>query len=172
MRIFLIGMPGSGKTYWMQQLASLLHYDAIDMDVYITEQNHKSIPELFAISEGHFREKEHQALLDIISGHKDDIIISTGGGAPMFAGNMELMKENGCVIYIDTPITTLISNVSHSGNKRPLLANNSEEELRLKLERLYGERQKKYEEAHIKIDGDNISLATFAAEIKAYLAQP
>lgn len=170
MRIFLIGMPGSGKTHWMKQLATVLDYDAIDMDVYITEHHQKSIPELFAVSEEHFREKEQQALLDIIAGHKEQIIISTGGGAPMYGDNMQLMKANGCVVYIDTSITALVRNVSLSKNKRPLLTNNSDEELVRKLNMLYRERQKKYEEAHIKIDGDNISLATFAAEIKAYIA--
>jgi shikimate kinase len=169
MRIFLIGMPGSGKSYWMQQLADYLQYEALDLDTFIEQRQQSSIPELFAISEAYFREKERMALTAAISEKADNIVISTGGGAPCYADNLQLMKQAGCVVYIAASQEVLLKNLSRPGSKRPLLKPESAEDLSEKVNRLYTQREFFYEQAHIKIDADNVSLTTFAALIQDYL---
>jgi shikimate kinase len=62
MRIFLIGMPGSGKSHWMRKLAHHLSYESLDLDTYIEAREQQSIAELFDMGEPYFREKETQAL--------------------------------------------------------------------------------------------------------------
>jgi shikimate kinase len=170
MRIFLIGMPGSGKTYWMAQLAEQLQYRGVDMDHFIEEQTGSTIPELFAISEEHFRAQEKFALEAIIHQYEDKVVIATGGGAPCYKDNMPEMKSAGCVIYLETAIESLLSNVKKSGVPRPLLANGASQELAEKLSALYRQRKEIYEQAHIKINVDKATLATFADAITQYLS--
>lgn len=170
MRIFLIGMPGSGKTYWMEQLAEQLHYRGVDMDQFIEKQTGKTIPELFAISEDHFRAQEKFALEAIIHQYEDKVVVATGGGSPCYKDNMREMMAAGCVVYLETAIESLLSNVKKSGVPRPLLANGASLELAEKLSDLYRQRKEIYEQAHIKIDADKATLATFADAITQYLS--
>lgn len=163
-------MPGSGKTYWMEQLAAQLHYRGVDMDQFIEEQTGSTIPELFAISEEHFRAQEKFALEAIIHLYPDKVVIATGGGAPCYKNNMAEMKTAGCVIYLETAIESLLSNVKKPGVPRPLLANGAGKELAEKLSALYRQRKEIYEQAHIKINADKATLATFADAITQYLS--
>lgn len=163
-------MPGSGKTYWMEQLAGQLHYRSVDMDHFIEGQTGSTIPELFAISEEHFRAQEKFALEAIIHQYPDKVVIATGGGAPCYKDNMPEMKAAGCVIYLETKIESLLSNVQKSGVPRPMLANGASQELAEKLSALYVQRKEIYEQAHIKINADKATLATFADAITQYLS--
>lgn len=56
--IVLIGMPGCGKSTLGKALAKRLGRDFYDADDVIVEQEGKTIPELFAISEDCFRDAE------------------------------------------------------------------------------------------------------------------
>ena len=170
MRIFLTGMPGSGKSYWKEQLATLLQYSAADTDQLVEAKTGKKIPELFAEGEILFREKEREALLELIQQYPGKVVIATGGGAPCYKDNMELMKAAGCVLYLETSIERLISNVEGQGPTRPLLANGSRKELADKLSALYRNRKEIYEQAQVKIDAETATLSTFAAAIEKYLS--
>jgi shikimate kinase len=170
MRIFLIGMPGSGKSYWMQQLAAYLGYDQVDMDRYMEKREGHTIPELFAAGEEIFREKEQTALEAVLQRYPGKTIIATGGGAPCYKDNLKIMKEAGCVIYLESNIEVLIANVAQQGIDRPLLANGSRKELAEKLSELYRKRKEIYEQAHLKITADKASLSTFAQAIEQYLS--
>jgi len=168
MRIFLIGMPGSGKSYWMQQLGALLQYDMIDMDHYIEEREGCTIPQLFATGEHYFREKERAALEAVVAQYPGNTVIATGGGAPCYKDNLQQMKAAGCVIYLENDMEVLIANVAQQGIDRPLLANGSGKELAEKLSGLYRKRKEIYEQAHLKIAADKASLSTFAQAIEQY----
>ena len=99
MRIFLIGYMGSGKTTFGRLVAEQTGLNFIDTDSYIENQQHKTIPEIFAeLGEEKFRELE-QKCLNEVSG-LENVIISTGGGMPCYFDNMELMNRNGETIYI------------------------------------------------------------------------
>jgi len=68
--IFLIGMPGAGKTYWGQKIAKTYQLDFIDLDTFIEEKENKKIGKLFEeIGEDSFRNKEHDALNEICRGY-------------------------------------------------------------------------------------------------------
>lgn len=170
MRIFLIGMPGSGKSYWMQQLADLLHYHAVDTDRLIESREAQSIPELFAGGEHHFREKERETLLAILQQYDDKAVIATGGGAACYRNNLELMKNAGCVLYLESPVEQLIANIEQQDQSRPLLANGSRGELAEKLSGLYKKRKEIYEQAHLKIAVHTASLSTFAEALNRFLS--
>src|SRR3954468_20375196 len=97
--IFLVGMPGTGKTWWGTRLASEYQVLFIDLDTYIEQHEKASVPALFAsYGEKGFREKEHIALEKLVADKTFNGIVACGGGTPCFSGNMELMKGAGTVI--------------------------------------------------------------------------
>jgi shikimate kinase len=170
MLLFLTGMPGSGKTYWMQQLGAALQFrDTVDLDAFMEQENKMTIPELFARGELYFRQQEQAALKQVIAAYKNNTIVSTGGGLPSYPGNMELMKASGPVVYLSSSISRLAERVRQAPDKRPLLISSTKEELEKKLAGLLEQRTFFYEQADIKIEVDNISLATFAAQIRKYI---
>ena len=89
MQIYLIGMPGSGKTTIGEKLAKELHMEFIDLDAYIAEKNAMFVEDIIhRYGEQVFREKESEALADLID---KQAVISTGGGVNKKKKNKTLM---------------------------------------------------------------------------------
>ena len=133
--IVLIGMPGSGKTTLGDILSKELKLNFCDIDKFIEETENKSIPEIFNISEEHFRTIETKAIEEVAL--KSNFVVSTGGGVIKSPYNMKLLKRNGLVIFINRPIDNIIRDISTSN--RPLLKNDIN-----KLYVLYNERYELY----------------------------
>lgn len=153
---FLIGMPGSGKTYWGRKLADKYSLGFTDLDEYIEQQEGRYIKEIFATDgESYFRMKEAECLRKL--GGKDKLIIACGGGTPVYHDNMAWMKGQGCVVYIKADIQTLLDRVG-TGDSRPMLNN---EDIRKALENLYCERSKYYEQAHYSLQANESIIANF-----------
>jgi len=128
MRIFLIGYMGSGKSTLGRRLASHLDLQFIDMDHYIEERNCKTIPQIFAEEgETEFRKKERRALEELAE--FTDIVIATGGGAPCFFDNIDLMNKTGKTIYLNIDPKILADRLLKSKTERPLIKGKSREEL-------------------------------------------
>ncbi|MGL4874184.1 MAG: shikimate kinase [Clostridium sp.] len=136
-KIFLIGMPGCGKTTMGKVLAKELKYNFFDMDDYIEEMSGRCIKEIFSESEEEFRDLETEACKRLLE--KKRVLISTGGGVIKREENIALMKE-GIVIFINRPIEKIIQDIDVE--KRPLLNGGTE-----RLYNLYNERIDKYLEA-------------------------
>lgn len=82
-RIYLLGMPGSGKSTLSKQLAKEINYHFLDLDEWIVQHERNSISEIFAIKgEEYFREIERKALLYSLTLQRT--VIATGGGTPCF----------------------------------------------------------------------------------------
>ncbi len=124
MNIYLIGMPGSGKTTLGKRLAEKLNQTFIDLDHHIEQKQLLFIDEIFQMyGEAKFREIETESLKDVM--HLN-AVISTGGGIVMKKTNKSLM--NGLIIYIDTPIDIIEKRLKDSYD-RPLLKEKTLEEL-------------------------------------------
>src|SRR5690242_13282366 len=107
MRIFLIGFMGSGKTHWGRLLAAERHVPFFDLDNVIVNTEGKPIADIFAQDgEEYFRYKEKEILEELVNDH-EEFILSCGGGTPCFFNNIELMKKNGKVIWLNTAVDTL-----------------------------------------------------------------
>lgn len=120
MKIFLLGMPGSGKSTIGKLLAANINYPFLDLDKEIERRERKSISEIFESSgEKTFREMETEALREVIQ-KKGSLVISCGGGTPCFNDNMELMNISGLTVYIDVPEATLVERTKRN-TSRPLL---------------------------------------------------
>jgi shikimate kinase len=145
----------------MRNLAQYFHYESLDLDGYIELREQKTIQELFEISESNFREKEQQALRNIIPAFSGNIIVATGGGTPFFYDNMEWMKANGKVVYLKAEVPLLFNHLKNAHLQRPLLQSQTEEEMLGKLSALFEQRKEIYQQAHHVIDIEGATLATF-----------
>ncbi|MDY0277047.1 MAG: shikimate kinase [Acholeplasma sp.] len=133
MRIYLIGMPGSGKSTIGRMLAQHIGYDFIDLDDYVAHQALMFVDEIiekFGIDK--FRELENKALSEVIG---NNVIIACGGGIVENSNNKALMQ--GIVIYIDVDLKTLEERLKYD-YPRPLLKEYT-------LEELYKKRFLKYQ---------------------------
>lgn len=137
MKIFLLGMPGSGKSTIGKLLAAKINYPFADLDKEIIEREKKTITEIFEFEgEAAFREKEAAALSDLIQ-VQGSMVISCGGGTPCFHSNMELMNSNGTTVFIDVPVQTLVERTKKN-KRRPLLQSNHAEKIKQLLEERLG----------------------------------
>lgn len=156
--IFLIGMPGSGKTTLGKQLAEVLEKDFIDLDEIIEKIEKRSINQIFEKEgESKFREIEHQALISAIA-ENQNFVMATGGGAACFFDNLDLMKVAGITVYLDISSNELLERLKPHIAHRPLLRGKSDEELLTDIKRRLENRRKHYEKADIIVRSDNISL--------------
>jgi shikimate kinase len=164
-KIFLIGMMGTGKSYWSKQIAELLNCVAYDLDTLIELDAQKTISTIFANDgEDYFRNKE-ASLLRLFKG-KPDFVLATGGGTPCFNDNMRWMNKNGIAIWIDEPVTVLVERLKKEKDHRPLISNLSDEQLYSFLEKKYLERFPFYAVAKYRLTGQDININSFKKIIK------
>lgn len=142
MNIVLIGMPSSGKTTVGKAISEKLCKDFTDSDEEIVRSTGKSVPDIFADDgESVFRGIEKDVVKTLSM--KNSQIISTGGGVILNEENIEVLKGNGRVYFLDRPLEKLITT-----SDRPLSSNRSD------LEKRYRERYELYKRAaDVVIDG-------------------
>jgi shikimate kinase len=147
-KIFLIGFMGSGKTTLGKKIASHLHLNFIDMDDFIEQKVGRSISSIFEKEgEAHFRSLEHEALKELLS--KDNVLVSAGGGTPCYYNNMELINAEAQSVYLKVEPEMLLGRLKGATGKRPLLANLSNEELRLQISEKLAVREPFYMQSKI-----------------------
>lgn len=104
--IVLVGMPGCGKSTVGKALAEMLGAEFIDTDQVIVENDGRTIPEIFA-QEGEqgFRDLEAAAIRQVAA--RQHCVIATGGGAIVRPENIQLLRQNGRIYFIDRPLEAL-----------------------------------------------------------------
>lgn len=161
--IFLIGMPASGKSYWGRLIAAEWQLPLADLDELIKEAEKITIAEIFqqkGIS--YFRDREQDILQQVIASFPENTVVACGGGTPVYHNNMHLMKEKGCVVYIDTKIDILFDRLANDST-RPLITNTDIYE---SLKTLFSQREAVYKQAHYILQSESLSLRTFAKIIE------
>lgn len=146
--VYLIGMPGCGKSTIGRAVGEVLNRTFVDMDDVIERTSDQSISALFDVSESHFRKAETAVLEDLSK--STSLLIATGGGVVTQAVNVKLLRKSGFVIYIQRAVDDIFSDIDVA--TRPLLAKNPNG-----LMALYEERKDLYETcAHLVVrnDGD------------------
>jgi len=139
---------GSGKSYTGKRLADRLNYDFQDLDDAIEAKAGKTIRAIFADEgEAHFRQLERRCLRE--SGKESRLVVATGGGAPCFFDNMEVMNTAGLTIFLDTPVDILGQRLKPEIAHRPLLAGKSDAELQAFITQKLAERRPFYEQAKV-----------------------
>lgn len=103
--VILIGMPGTGKSVVGRALAERLGYTFIDADDVIVKTTGKTLPEIL-------RTDGLDAFLEIEAGvgetmDYEDTVIATGGSMVLSEKAMEHLKENGVVVWLETPLSQI-----------------------------------------------------------------
>lgn len=97
-------------------IAKMLSVPYFDTDDLIVEQNGMSIPDIFEThGEAYFRELETKALR--YTGTIDGAVVATGGGLVMRDENVALIKEQGILIYLDTPFHFCYQRIKDDKNR-------------------------------------------------------
>ena len=155
--IVLIGMPSSGKTTIGNLLSNVINKNLIDTDKLIEEKIGMSIKEYInSFGEESFRKIEKEIIVNVSK--LNDQIISTGGGVIKDYDNINNLKQNGIIIFIDRSLDKLTAT-----NSRPL-SNNYED-----LLKLYNERIHLYKEYADYIVTNNSDLDSVVKEILKYI---
>lgn len=171
MPIIITGFMGVGKTTVGRILAKDLNVPFVDMDIYIVEQEKKTIPEIFAsVGEAGFREIECRVLNDLLDNPVyENAVVSTGGGIVETAAAREILSEQKFVVYLQDSFETSwyrINRQKAQTNDRPLVSANTRDQMAEKYQRripLYMESSK------IMIDVRDLEAHHTAKEIQAYL---
>lgn len=167
MKIFLVGMPGSGKSTVGKLLADSLDMPFIDLDKVIEQEEGTTIREIFNVKgESYFRDQERNTLHKVVSSN-DRFVLATGGGVPCFFDNMDFMKRQGKVIFMDIPVAALAKRLQNEGLAiRPLLKDFSTlDRLEEHLFNTFSKRRTFYIQADFQIEADT-PAATLVEKIR------
>ena len=135
--IILIGMPGTGKSVVGQALAERLGYAFVDADDLIVEAAGKTLPEIL-------RTEGVDALLAVEGrvGQTLDCsntVVATGGSMVLSREAMDHLRENGVVVWLETPLSQISDRMPEDLTDRGIAAPAG-----MTLRQIYEERQPLY----------------------------
>jgi shikimate kinase len=141
--VYLVGMPGSGKSTVGPELARRLGVPYVELDAEIERASGRSVREIFEREgEAGFRELEAAALKE--AAVNDPAVVSCGGGVVLEPANRVTLRATGEVVFLSVPLEVLERRVEPAAD-RPLIRHRED------MERLYREREPLYREfaAHV-----------------------
>lgn len=171
MIISLIGYMGCGKSHVSKILSDKLQFRLIDLDKEISRRNKLTIPEIFEKKgEIYFRKQERETLEEILAS-EENVVLSLGGGTPVYYNNMEIINHNSKSIFLRASVGTLTERLSKQKEKRPLIANIDDHNLAEFIAKHLFERNPFYGKAQYQINTDQRSPEDIVDEIteKLYL---
>jgi shikimate kinase len=159
--IFLVGMPGAGKSTLGKYLAKRLSLAFVDADHELVAKTGVSIATIFEFEgEAGFRGRETQMLGELVT--RQGVVLATGGGVILSATNREVLRSHGVVIYLRASLNDLRLRTMRD-NKRPLLQAGDPEQV---LQDLLNTREPLYNEvAHLIVDTGRQPAARLAEVI-------
>lgn len=165
-KIILLGYMGSGKTEIAKLLAKKIGFAHKDLDLLIESSEQKSITELFeSKGEIYFRKAEHLLFKELMASN-EQFVLSLGGGTPCYANNHELLQTKDVVsIYLKANIETLFERLLQSRSQRPLIANETNEDLKEFIAKHLFERSFFYNKASHIVVVDSKSPEDIVSEI-------
>ncbi len=143
MIVYLVGMPGSGKSTVGRELAGRLGVPFVDLDEEIEREAGAGVPEIFREEgEAAFRALEAAALVK--ASMQDPAVVACGGGVVLEPANRITLRNTGVAVYVDVPLEELRRRVEPASD-RPLIHQEGD------LERLLASRGPLYREfaAHV-----------------------
>ena len=146
--IYIVGFMGSGKSTVGRYLADEIGWRFADLDEDIEREQQQAISELFATAgEEEFRRLESEAILRRIQTIKRGMptVLALGGGAFCREHNIEVLKDNGITLWIDTDFAVMRKRVEGSSH-RPLARDPQ------RFEKLYQERRCLYAQAEYRVE--------------------
>ena len=158
--IVLCGFMGCGKSTIGKMIAKIAQLKFIDLDDYIEEKENRKIKDIFAQEgEEYFRDLEYKATQEI--SQMTNTVISAGGGTLTFDRNVEALRENNIIIYIDVTLNNIKTRLKND-TTRPLLQKPNKDEV---MQELYNKRIPLYKDASNFIVNGNKSPKFVSEEI-------
>lgn len=150
MVISLWGFMGAGKSTIGRLLGQKLGWRVVDTDQLIEAQQQKKIAQIFA-EEGEeaFRQLENKLLMNLIQEqekNRENLVLITGGGLPVWENHADLLKQLGSSVFIDVPFEEIVKRLKQD-TARPLW-NPAELE---QMKRRYDQRYPLYSQAQMTI---------------------
>jgi shikimate kinase len=165
MKIYLIGFMGSGKSHWGRLLSSRLTLPFFDLDKQITDEEDKSIVEIFEEKgEEYFRMVEKETLY-ILSESHESFVMACGGGTPCYFNNIDYMNNNGITVWLNTRMDVLFNRLLEEKDARPLLRNLTDAQLKQFILKKFSERRIYYEQANLVIEESEASVESLIQHI-------
>jgi shikimate kinase len=157
--VVITGFMGTGKTTVGRIVANKLEREFVDMDNVIAAKEGRSIREIFQTrGEDYFRARESELCSELAS--RTNLVIATGGGALIDAGNRERFRD-AFVVCLDANAAEIIKRLD--GNlDRPLVAG---DDPAARIEQLLSARQAAYARVKTHVDTDARSPVEVAEEI-------
>lgn len=117
--LYLVGMPGAGKSTIGKALARELRLPFVDADQEMVEHTGVAIATIFELEgEAGFRLREAQLIGEL--SQRDSILLATGGGVILRKDNRDALRQTGVVIYLHASLDHLWQRTKHD-SRRPLL---------------------------------------------------
>jgi shikimate kinase len=167
--IVLIGLMGAGKTTIGAALSKRLGKSFVDVDHELEARTGVSVATIFEVEgEAHFRDRETATLRELAD--RQNMVLSTGGGAVIRPENREILRRIGTVIYLHAPPEVSYQRLRRSRD-RPLLKT---DDPLARLQALYRDRDPFYREtAHFVIESDREHCAQVVqAVVERLQAEP
>lgn len=165
--IALIGFMGAGKSITGVALAQRLKKKFLETDSLIEQRAGKSIPEIFSEDgEAAFRRLEAEIAAEV--GREENAVIACGGGMVLNKINMDRLRGNAVIVYLDIDPDIILKRLINSGDNRPLL---NTPDRKQRIMDLLKQRKPLYErEADIKVAVDKADADTAQLIITALKA--
>ena len=163
-RICLCGVMGAGKTSVGKELADRLSYIFVDLDGAITNQQDRTISEIFEQDgEEYFRKLELEAGGRALM--LERVVISLGGGALTQASLSGAVKKSAYLVYLEAAPETLFARIA-ADTSRPLLDGaRSLEEFQAVYDKRISERKKGYTKADLTIKTDESGIEEIVEQV-------
>ena len=162
--IVLVGFMGSGKSIIARELSKRLKAEVVATDALAEAKEGKTIHEIFkSQGEAYFRNLESGIIKEVSLRH--GIIIDCGGGVVLRKENLQHLKSNGIVFYLQATPEVIYERIKNEGH-RPLLK--VPDPLGF-IKELYNQRLPLYNQADYTIDANDASIEGPVVEIMRHL---
>lgn len=169
--IFLIGYRCTGKTSVGQVISEKIGWKFVDADALLMKNCGKTVTDVVAQGGWALFRKLEKDTLEIICRNRCQVV-ATGGGVVTDDGNIELMKQNGVVVWLRATPDTILQRMlrdTHTDDLRPSL---TDHELKIEIEDTLKERIPRYRIAMtVYVDTEGKTLPEISSEVLSVLAR-
>jgi shikimate kinase len=147
----------TGKSTIGRKVAKRTELPFLDTDKMLEDAEGAACADIMTYAgEEYFREAERRALEQ--TAEYEDVIVSTGGGLPVWGDNQAWIAEHGVSVYLKRTPEQILSRLSpHGRQKRPKFRGKSDEELLQFMHEHLAEREPIYAKADVVIDCDTLN---------------
>ena len=170
MKLFLVGYMGCGKSSLGKKIAKAMGIRFIDTDAEVESREGATIADIVHYEGEEYFRKSERYIIEELAASDEDMVISTGGGVPLWEDNMEVMNQSGVTLYLKRTAEQIASRLSpHGREKRPKLRGLNDEELVAFMRENMAQREPYYCKATLTIDCTPMSDAELVTMIKEYI---